>query len=218
MTSDKLIFLHLFSFCELTYFDNFIHFANTMVGMAVESDKFLHRLYCIFQMGLVVRIVEGMEEEDWDNGETWFTTLNDRQFRMRNGEVFCKGGSVMFPPPATDEDGWEMESVDKWFFGEMYDDELIYKVYVLVDGHEVPVWTKGQGWDNSKNFLNAAWLEAATKAEKPKEPMGVMSLRLLAAEVARDNQGVIALREYENHMDYETRVQVLSPASWWISG
>jgi len=193
-----------------------------MVGMAIESDKFLHRLYCIFQMGLVVRIVEGTEEEDWDSGETSFTTFNDRQFRMRNGQVFCKGGSVMFPPPATDEDGWEVESVDKWFFGQMYDDELIYKVYVLVDGNEVPVWTKDQDWDNSKNFLNAAWLlEAATKApeaEKPEEPKGIMSLRLLAAEAARDNQGVLALREYENHMDYETRVHVLSPASWWIPG
>jgi hypothetical protein len=173
-------------------------------------------------MGLVVRIVEGTEEEDWDSGETSFTTFNDRQFRMRNGQVFCKGGSVMFPPPATDEDGWEVESVDKWFFGQMYDDELIYKVYVLVDGNEVPVWTKDQDWDNSKNFLNSAWLlEAATKApeaEKPEEPKGIMSLRLLAAEAARDNQGVLALREYENHMDYETRVHVLSPASWWIPG
>jgi hypothetical protein len=180
-------------------------------------------------MGLVVRIVEGTEEEDWDNEDEWgqpqetsFTTLNDRQFRMRNGQVFCKGGSVMYPQPATDEDGWEVESVDEWFFRGMCDDDFIYKVCVLVDGHEVPVWTKDQGWDNSKNFLNAAWLlEAATKApeaEKPEEPKGVISLRFLAAEAARDHQGVLALREYENHMDYETRVHVLSPASWWIPG
>jgi hypothetical protein len=178
-------------------------------------------------MGLVVRIVEGTEEEDWDNEDDWehpretlFTTFNDRQFRMRTGQVYCKGGSVMFPPPATDEDGWEVEPVDEWFLREMYDEQLIYTVYVLVDGPEVPVWTKDQGWDNSKNFLNATWLiEAATtapEAEKPEEPMDVMSLRFLAAEAVRDHQGVLALREYENHMDYETRVQVLSPASWWI--
>jgi hypothetical protein len=181
-------------------------------------------------MGLVVRIVEGTVEEDWENEdddwdaprESWFTTFSDRQFRMRNGQVYCKGGSVMHPLPATDEDGWEVEPVDKRFLGDMWSEELIHNVYVLVDGHEVLLWTKGQGWDNSKNFLNAACLiEAATKApeaEKPEEPMGVKPLRFLAAEAARDHQGVLALREYENHMDYETRVHVLSLTSWWIPG
>ena len=204
-----------------------------MVGQVelwkTESGRFLARLYCIFRMGLVVRIVEGAEEEDWENEddgvqtpEILFTTFNDRQFRMRNGQVFCKGGSVMFPLPTTDEDGWEVEPVDERFLKNMCDEQCIFTVYVLVDGHEVPVWTKGQGWDNSKNFLNATWLiEAATKApeaEKPEEPMGVTSLRFLAAEAARDHLGVFALREYENHMDYETRGHVLSLTSWWIPG
>lgn len=186
--------------------------------MLTNAVLFGMRLVNIMRRGVEVGIVEGLFEEDWETGEAQFTTLNDRKFKMRNGnltEVFCKGGSVMYPRPATDADGWELEPVRDDFFEDMFSDGTIHMVYIVVNGERVPLWTASQGWDNSKKFLNRnnmPFLKAATSAEDK----GISPLKLLAAEAARDHKGVLAMREFEQFMDYETRNHVLSPTSWWI--
>ena len=120
----------------------------------------------------------------------------------------------MYPPPAVGEDGWEIEPVDERILDDMF--QCDNTVYVEVGGERVQLWDYYNGWDNSKNFLNGNWLEGMTRAEEVKEEQGVMSLKLLAAEAARENMGIIAVKEYEHIMDYEVREKMFKPCSWWI--
>jgi hypothetical protein len=185
----------------------------------VAVEKMLARLYFILRLGVVVGIVEGMEEEDWETGEIQFTTFNDRKFRMRSGRVYCKGGSVMHPTPVTDKDGWEVEPVDQVFFEDILL-ECVHMIYVEVCGQKVPIWANDDmGWEKSKNclamMLPQGFGKTVTKVQKP---TGLMSLKLLAAEVARDHKGPLAMREFVDEicMDDETCNHMFSPPSWWI--
>jgi hypothetical protein len=190
-----------------------------MVGKTETTFAFVARLFHILRMGVEVGITSGMSEEDWETGETWFTLFGDLKFRMRDGKVYCKGGSVAYPPPATDEDGWEIEPVDKSFFESMFEDGTIHEVMVSIHGSKINVWSSEHGWDNSKNFLNAGSLQKVdtiTTNDTVNENKGLMSLKLLAAEVARQQLGTFAMREYAHFMDFEVHEALFKPSSWWV--
>jgi hypothetical protein len=189
------------------------------MSIGADAREFLVRLFVILQMGVTVGIVEGMDDEDWESGESFFRLFADRQFRMLNGRVYCKGGSVMMPVPATDEDGWEVEPVSKCFLDELFSDGNVCIVYAVVDGQTVQLWTFDQGWDNTKKFLNAVALtkmaETVEHADDEQDE-NIKPLMFLAAEAIRNHRGTLALREYEHVMDYETRNHVFRSPSWWV--
>lgn len=188
-----------------------------MAGQSVY--EFVFRVVSILRMGVEVGITSGMTEEDWETGETWFTLFSDLKFRMRDGKVYCKGGSVMYPPPVTDEEGWEVEPVDDRVLESMF--QCNNTLYVMIAGQKVTLWTYEQGWDNSKKFLNAEALSKIVDTpavdDVSSENKGMMSLKVIAAETAREHMGVLALREFEHFMDYEVRERLFTPPSWWVS-
>jgi len=195
--------------------------ASSQVRMSIRTDasEFLDRLFVILRMGVTVGIVEGMDDEDYESGESFFRLFADRQFRLLNGEVYCKGGSVMHPAPATDEDGWEVEPVDECFLEDVFSDGNVHTVYAVVVGQVVQLWTHDHGWDNSKKFLNTVALskmaETVEHADE-KQDENIKPLMFLAAEAVRNHRGTLALREYEHVMDYETRNHVFKSPSWWV--
>jgi hypothetical protein len=189
------------------------------------EDTFVVNLLSIVKRGVIVCLKETIDDYDHEN-DTYYTVLiNSRLFKYVNGKIYCKGGSVMYPPPNVYDDGWEIEPLaDPYdFFINIIDEGCLEKVCVCDDDKEIAydIWTNQEGWMNGdmlkesmcprglKQSIIEGMTQDSLKKNKP--------LKVLCAMVALETLGPLKLSEYAMYMDYEVYQEVFKPVAWWIS-
>lgn len=189
-----------------------------MFAHSVWINKFFDTL----RWGYVVGVKEALDDYDYDTNQYVTIYTNDRQFRMSGGKVYCKGKSVMYPPPATDADGWEIEPIEDpyRFFDDLLDNGCVQDVYIFQT--KTIVWNVQTGWMQQKEILKHAISPAFLKRVEVEEEVnvssgfGVSPLKLLAGLATLDVIGPLYLKEISYCFDKETCECVLKPVVLWI--
>jgi hypothetical protein len=180
----------------------------------------INKLFDTLGMGYVVGIRETIDDYDHETDKYVTIVTNDRQFRVRSGGVYCKGGSVMFPKPLTDADGWEFEPIANpyYFFDDLLDNGCVQDVYIYRDDKaSVPIWNNQTGWLSRREIIKRAVPALFGKCVDVEcEGKYEQSLKVLSGLVALEVVGPLYLKMMEYCFDYETREKLLKPKVWWI--
>ncbi len=173
-------------------------------------------------MGFVIGVREVVDEYDYDTDERLIVYENDRQFRRSNGDVFCKGGSVMFPKPPTHADGWEVDAIDDpyWFFQDLLDTGCVQEVYIMLkDNTKVSIWTQDSDWMSKAEMLRKSTVSFNKQEEVECEGYEVkpaISLQVLAGRVVLGDIGYESWKQLQYLFDRETYASVVKPVAWWV--
>ncbi len=181
----------------------------------------INKLFDVLRYQTVIGIKEALDDYDYETDQYVVTYTNDRQFRVIGGKVYCKGGSVMYPRPVTDEDGGEVEPIEDpfYFFEDLLDNGCVQEVYVFhEDAPSISIWDAVNGWllrrEIIKHVVSPSFLKKSDKEEVIKP---LSSLKVLAGLVALEVCGPMSLKEIEYCLDKETCQAVLKPSAWWIA-
>lgn len=184
----------------------------------------INKLFDILEYQTVVGIKEALDDYDYETEQYVVSYTNDRQFRVKSGNVYCRGGSVTYSRPVTDEDGWEIEPLENpfHFFEDLLDNGCVQEVYVFHEDthehHSIPIWDAVNGWLPKREIIKCIVSPSFLKksdTEVVHKP--VLSLKVLAGLVTLDVIGPMCMREIEYCLDKETCQGVLKPSSWWIA-
>jgi hypothetical protein len=180
----------------------------------------ISKLFDTLRLGCVVGVREAVDDYDYETGQNMVVYTNDRQFRMSGGKVYCKGGSVMYPQPEIDADGWEVEPIEDpyYFFEDLLENGCVQDVYMLQAS--TPIWNMQTGWvprkEVIKQAVSPAFLKMAEVKEDNSRVCGVSPLKFMAGFAALDVMGPLSLKEISYCFDYETYKCVLKPVVLWV--
>lgn len=191
---------------------------NSFVGMNSVWNK---KVFEVLRMGFVLGIREVVNDYDYETNEYFCMYECDRKFRMSRGEVYCKGGSVLYPRPATYQDGWEIKPIDHpdWYFQDLADSQCVAEVYIaLNDGTNLSIWKRETDWmpreEMMRKVVPKPFFDKCEELEGIVKP--VMSLQVIAGLVALGDIGLSAWSEIEYCLERETCKSILKPVVWWV--
>lgn len=181
----------------------------------------INKLFDALRFGCVVGIKEALDDYDHETGQYVPFYVNDRQFRVSGGKVYCKGGSVMYPPPPVGLDEWEIHPIEDpyYFFEDMLDNGCVQEVYLVRCGEDErnAIWNVQTGWLDRKEIVKHAVSSAFSTEYVNEEPVSpVSSLKIVAGLAALDVVGPLSLKEIEYCFDTETRECIMKPSKWWV--
>jgi hypothetical protein len=185
----------------------------------------MNKMFEVLRYGCVVGVREALDDYDYETEQYVVCYTNDRQFRVVGGKVYCNGGSVLFPRPVTDSDGWEVEPIEDpfAFFEDLLDNGNVQEVYVSHEaGKKHTVWNCNDGWSSGRAILECvippAFVNNKCCTEKETTCCkALMPLKVLAGLVSLEVVGPMALKEFEYCFDTETINSVLKPVAWWVA-
>lgn len=179
----------------------------------------INQLYEALRLGCVVGIREALDDYDDETEQYVCIYTQDRQFRVKGGKVYCKGGSIMFPRPVTGEDGWEVEPLEDphRFFEGVLDGSCVQDVYILCDNNtRVPIWNNQSGWLSKQEIIKHAFPTSFFDKCVEEKVNPLSSLKALAGFTAWESMDQVELKEIGYFFDDETRNHLLKPLSWWV--
>jgi hypothetical protein len=181
----------------------------------------INKMFDTLRLGCVVGVREALDDYDYETDQYVSIYTNDRQFRMAGGKVYCKGGSVMYPRPATDADGWEIEPIEDPynFFHDVLDNGCVNDVYI--SQVSTPIWNVQTGWVERKEIIKHAVSPAFLKTAEVEEGVsssgfGVSQLKVMAGLATLDLIGPLSLKEISYCFDHETFECLLKPVVMWV--
>lgn len=179
------------------------------------------KVFEVLRMGFVLGIKEAVNDYDYETNEYFCVYECDRQFRMSRGSVYCKGGSVICPRPATYQDGWEVKPIEypERYFQDLADSQCITDVYIILnDNTTVPIWTQESKWmpreEMMRRIVPSAFFEKCDELDCDKKPL--MSLQMIAGLATLEDIGLSGWSEIEYCFDSDTCKRILKPVVWWV--
>lgn len=143
---------------------------------------------------------------------------NTRLFKSINGSIYCRGGSIMYPPPISYDDGWEVYPLEdpEFFFEMLFSQACLHKIYICED--ETPcmeVWNYSDKFTFNMRVLCPKGLKNIEEMCKD-NVQKTLPLKIVSALDVRNQMGLEYMRSLCFMFDLETQIAVFKPVVLWV--